>query len=476
MVRMKIAMTALLFVCLISVPPPSWSYQTHIEIIPPGWIEAEARDINNARMVAGSGKDDKKNERGFLYRMGRYKTLIPPGWRRSYAYGINRDGAVVGYGLDDVHKGFVYVDGNYTAISPPGWREAFAFAINDKGSVVGYGRKGRFYTGFMYSNRTYTEILPPDWQEAYVYGINNSDVIVGYGRDKNGTSRGFMYSNGQYTPILPPGWLEAKAVDINDSGDVTGFGFTRASIPTCFIYRGGSYSEITIPRIHFAEVGGINRRGAVAGKIKYAGRNMQGFFYDGLKIIPLLPSGWLWSQAHAVNDRGDVVGFGSYGGEKRGFLTMGTPAISVNPTVLFFGGNVHTWLLDDKTVTVKNKGDGELIIESVTDPAFPFAIASDKCSGQRLSPTETCEISYRVSKTSERAVHASAGIQSNDPGKSSVELTFGIFPDSDSDGYTVDIDCDDSDPSVNPGMKEALHNKKDDDCNPATPDSGTGPQ
>jgi hypothetical protein len=31
------------------------------------------------------------------------------------------------------------------------------------------------------------------------------------------------------------------------------------------------------------------------------------------------------------------------------------------------------------------------------------------------------------------------------------------------------LDCDDSDPNVNPSMTEILENGKDDDCNPATP-------
>ncbi|MBZ5560323.1 MAG: thrombospondin type 3 repeat-containing protein [Acidobacteriia bacterium] len=47
--------------------------------------------------------------------------------------------------------------------------------------------------------------------------------------------------------------------------------------------------------------------------------------------------------------------------------------------------------------------------------------------------------------------------------------------DADGDGWNANVDCNDANPNVNPGHPEIIGNGIDDDCNPATLDSGTPP-
>lgn len=446
----------------------SWADYSYVEILPPGWLEAEASDINDKGTVVGSGIDGDNNMRGFIYSRGTYKTLIPPDWERSFVQGINNRDEVVGHGLEQRFKGFLYSKGHYTEIIPEGWLEAYAYEINDSGVVVGYGRESSINKGFFYSKGAYTELLPPRWKEAYAYGINNHNVIAGYGRDENKDLKGFLYDKGNYEILAPPGWTEAKAIDINDSGDVVGHG--RDNIFKGFMYSRGKYREIVPPGLIFVEIYNINNKGVFAGRGLYKNGRMAGFIYDGLSYRTLLPSGWKWSQAYAVNESGVVIGSGAFISDNRGFIASGLPDIGVNPVIIFFSGNVKKGL-KDMSITVRNNGSSALNIGKIAGPEPPFSIASDTCSGKTLGLAATCVVTYSAAPASGPAKASSSEIPSNDPDENPLIITLGIYPDNDGDGYTLGADCDDGDPQVNPGMNEIPDNHKDDDCNQATGDN-----
>ncbi len=87
-----------------------------------------------------------------------------------------------------------------------------------------------------------------------------------------------------------------------------------------------------------------------------------------------------------------------------------------------------------------------------------------------LSSFETCTIIYGFIPATEKKAVSSSNIPSNDPARNPLTVTLGVFPDNDGDGYTMDSDCNDNDPSVNPGASEVPRNNKDDDCDPETED------
>jgi len=460
--------------CLSAISHPAWAQHAYTELMPPDsdWLFSQSYAVNNDGTVVGYERDSI-GYKGFIYRNGSYTELLPLGMKNAWAYDINDKGDVIGYtsGAISNYKGFLYRDGTFTELLPTNWTEAYAHGINNNGTIVGYGREKRFYKGFLYSDGSFIELLPTNWTEAYAYGINNNGVVAGSGYDGIGVRKGFIYSDGSYTELLPPGWRWAEAHDINDSGATVGYGSDINNNFKGFIYSNGSYTELLPPGWRWAEAHGINNRGTVVGRGGFDGlTNVRGFLYRNGSYTTLLPTDWRWAQAYDINDRWVIVGYGSYGDGSRGFIATGLPDITVTPDILYFKGNIKTGELSN-LVTIKNDGTGKLIITAILSPASPFSIEADNCSGQTLAPSGTCTITYRLlPTTSVKTIISSSKIQSNDPDENPATVTLVVFPDNDGDGYTLGADCNDNDPSVNPGATEIPNNGKDDDCNPSTPD------
>ena len=112
-------------------------------------------------------------------------------------------------------------------------------------------------------------------------------------------------------------------------------------------------------------------------------------------------------------NQGWAVGQTSDGQNVKGVLLQYTiPQISVSPTTLNYH-DVEIGASSDQTVVVRNSGNGNLIIGTVTSPSSPFAIAADGCSGKNLASLQTCGVTYRFLPDSEGTFSDSSTIPSN---------------------------------------------------------------
>jgi probable HAF family extracellular repeat protein len=281
--------------------------------------DSRAYSINDAGQVTGE-YGPQGDMRAFLWgpvpqpdmvgRNGRVTNLgnlngIGP----SMGQGINASGAVAGTaGSDDNARaavwGEVWGQSNVTAHGLATLRnqsEAQGWDINDNGLVVGTsGNKA-----FTYDGSTMRDIgaLRSGGGFSAAYAVNNSGQVVGQSAGTDGRSA-FIWKDGSMLGLgdLVGGGFVSAAYDINAQGQVVGFGTAEN------------------PNV----VGGSTRRAFVWDATS-------GMLDLNALIDPTDPlSGrFILTDAQGINDLGQIVGFGRFGGAERAFLL--TPVLAPIP-------------------------------------------------------------------------------------------------------------------------------------------------
>ena len=72
---------------------------------------------------------------------------------------------------------------------------------------------------------------------------------------------------------------------------------------------------------------------------------------------------------------------------------------------------------------VKNDGNANLVIGTITSPTSPFSKIQDNCSGQTIAPNATCTVMYRFAPTTSGNFSSNSNIPSNDPDENPVTIS-----------------------------------------------------
>jgi uncharacterized membrane protein len=139
----------------------------------------------------------------------------------------------------------------------------------------------------------------------------------------------------EYMELAPDGLENVVAWGINNSGEVVGWGFDYdAGLHRGFLYSGGTYTILlpTDAPVNWIDAWGtaVNNSGDVVGYGQYqnppGSGQMSGFLYSGGTYTEIRPPGSTAAEASGIDDNGDVVGNG-YGypssGQNSGFLYSG---------------------------------------------------------------------------------------------------------------------------------------------------------
>jgi probable HAF family extracellular repeat protein len=182
------------------------------------------------------------------------------------------------------------------------------------------------------------------------WGINELGQVVGVARTGVGTvSHAFLYTDldrdgetdtGEMIDLDTSGVGDpnrfSQAFQINDAGRAVGEAVVGAtpggtSILHPVLWQDGTRLGLGTLGFTFGSALDINESGQVVGNLTNISGSPQAAFLWQAGVMTDLnslidpASGWVLRSAEAINDRGEIVGFGTFGGQTRAFLLSPVP-------------------------------------------------------------------------------------------------------------------------------------------------------
>jgi probable HAF family extracellular repeat protein len=185
------------------------------------------------------------------------------------------------------------------------------------------------------TSRNTTALYPQRLGKEITIKGNHHAQFIGYqyGSDSYSRTMGFLKDRNGKTFLRLPGVVRyGMPVDLNDAGQVVGWIEVRGEQhweKKPFLYTNGVMAVLPTPQDCKAPIPtDINEQGQIVGFAKdtdflspyHAILWHNGKAFDLNTQADAARHGWKLIFAHALNDRGEIIGTGSHNGKKQGFL------------------------------------------------------------------------------------------------------------------------------------------------------------
>jgi probable HAF family extracellular repeat protein len=264
------------------------------------------------------------------------------GFDSSVAVTVNNSGQVVGLSGNSetgITYGFVWTEnGGMVELAPlSGGTYSVANANNNKGMIIGYSSvsNGDVHSVVWQlsggSYRIKDLGIVPGLPYTYAYDINQNMQVVGEAYNSAGTHYTavlWSQSTGWRNLGTLPGGEDSIADWINDLGTVVGGAITTQFPNGVAVYWDTSYQIHrlgTLPGGTQSYAGGENNLGQIVGESTVPGGALHACIWQKGKPQDLnnligSDSGWVLNHASAINNSGQISGFGTIGGVTHGFI------------------------------------------------------------------------------------------------------------------------------------------------------------